>query len=227
MAIIEGSAFAAVCVPPRDWSRGGKGGGCLLFLASCRVEATPCRGDVIPIVTCRDVSGYADEHIVNINEGDRVIIQLCSTQERILSYSRCNLLARWLFTRLEGQMRADREMAAWTTRARAQGMQTGVHLHSKRVFAIVHFALSQFCNDTTQAKSQYFSIRSRDTPIYVRTCSSTESRPRQRPHLTSADHRFPHARHARARRKYRKESLYPGHNTRWSQSRPRLAITAS
>jgi hypothetical protein len=97
MAIIEGSAFAAVCVPPRDWSRGGKGGGCLLFLASCWVEATPCRGDVIPIVTCRDVSGYADEHVVNIHEGDRVIIQLCSTQERILSYSRCSLLAWWLF----------------------------------------------------------------------------------------------------------------------------------
>jgi hypothetical protein len=229
MVIMEGSAFVAVCVPPIDWSRGGKGGGCLLFLASCWVEAAPCRGDVIPIVTCRNVSGYADEHVVNIHEGDRVIIQLCSAQERILSYLRCYLLARWLFYDFGGASASCRETAAWTTRATAQEMQTGEHLHSKRVFPIVHSAPSQSCNDTTQAKSQYFPIRSRDTPIFVRTCSSTEPRPRKGPHLTGADHRLPHAQHARARRKSRKEmeSLYPSHTTRWSRSRPRLAITAS
>lgn len=136
MPITEGSTFA-ICVPPRDWSRGGRGGGCLVFLASCWVEAAPCAGDVI--VTCRDVSGYADEYVVNIHEGDEFIIQLSSTQKRILSYSQVQLSSAAVLRRWRGKCEASRETAPWTTRATGQ-----VHLHSKCVFPIVHSAPSHF-----------------------------------------------------------------------------------
>jgi hypothetical protein len=67
MAITEG-AIVAGRAPSEDWSRGGKGGGCpLLYLASCWVEAPPCPCDVI--ITCRDVSGYANRNIVTVHQG--------------------------------------------------------------------------------------------------------------------------------------------------------------
>jgi hypothetical protein len=66
------------------------------------------------------------------------------------------VLRRW-----RGRREA-RWLAAWTTRATAQGMQAGVDLHSRRVFPIVHSALLQFFGDATQAKSQYFPIRGCD-----------------------------------------------------------------
>ena len=112
MASTEGS-MVAVGAPWVD-CRGGRGGGCPLYLASRWVATAPCADDVI--FTCRNVSGGANEYVVTIHEGDEVIAHQQSGSRYI-----CSRGASWpdcRFATMEGQCEAGKELAAWTARAR-------------------------------------------------------------------------------------------------------------
>lgn len=184
MASTEGS-MVAVGAPWVD-CRGGKGGGCLLYLASRWVATAPCADDVI--FTCRNVSGRANEDVVTIHEGDAVMVHPQSRSRYNCSCSRC-FLARLQVCDNGGAVRG--WQGAGRVDSTCEQSEECRNTYPANVSSLSHTLLSRTFRLCSLQKSHCLALGVVTRPSFARTSLLTESHPHTGPHLTCVDHSLP------------------------------------
>jgi hypothetical protein len=184
MASTDGS-MGAVGAPWVD-CRGGRGGGCPLYLASRRVATAPCADDVI--FTCRNVSGGANEYVVTIHEGDEVIAHQQSGSRYICLCSRC-FLARLQVCDNGGAVRGGQ--GAGRVDSTCEMSEECRYTYTANVSSLSHTLLSRTFRLCRPQKSHCLALGIVTRPSFTRTSPLAKCYPHKGPHLTCVDHSLP------------------------------------